>query len=902
MADRAFLIHAEPGIVLPFWEHLAPPPPPSLITARIEAASAPGDIVLDPFGRGGWIARAAIDSQRRAITLESTPLDRLLAEVVLRPPDLRHLDAALQSLGASARRDSSLKAWIARRYGTRCATCGRPVVADEFTWTMETDDAGANAKPTARPVTKHYRCGVCKAQIGGSEKREAPLDAADLERVSEPDDAAARPLLRERFAPPSDTAVLPDELLDLHTPRQLAALSAILGRVEGDMRAEPIEAALRLALLHAVAPASRLGGTGGRVAALRIASGHVKPPTGATWRERNPWAAFEDGVRAVRGLIQRLESGIWGPVPARLGQDLRSLHEGAATAVLRQDNAAGLGAINLELEYLAERNLRPRVSLVLGTLPQMGSQERLAWTFHGTAWALGRLATATLPVDMLYGTPFKLTRSRQVAAVARSLRGVQSALARDARTVVLLDDEAPESLVAAALGGVAAGYRLVGARTAEAAGPAGGSVEMAPPGSGNVPGGPRTRANVVLPPLPGGAGDPDVVRSDRLFSAPQHVVDAPFSEDEAARAVVDAAVEVLKLRGEPVSLGGMLGEIVVALDRTGHLRRFVKPEAGAGAGAGAGPGATGGAAQAADAIATAGAADGMVEALLALVTTALDGALSRRLTKLDDDRWWLFQRTDREAASVPLADRVEWAAYSLLSAGGPLSEAAFLERITGLFTGLDQPDAALVQACLDSYRSSASTAERLATSDDLVSRSAQHSALIALLVETGHRLGFRCWIGGRQQGRRHARATLGDLLDDGERNQPPGFSRIRGEDLEDVDVAWYVRGKALLLWEVEWTAMLGEPILRRHAGIPEDERVVRFLVTLPERTELVRHKLERSPLLRAEFARAGWHVFKADHLRAWAGGHSPSLDELEPLLGLDPPIERNDNQLPLFSG
>jgi hypothetical protein len=220
------------------------------------------------------------------------------------------------------------------------------VVVDEFVWTVDTAGGGA---PTARPVSKHYRCGVCKAQIGGGEKREAPLDAADLDRVSESDDAAVRPLLRERFAPPSDIAALPDELLDLHTPRQLAALAAIIGRIEGDMRAEPIEAALRLALLHAVAPASRLGGPGGRVAALRITAGHVKPPSGATWRERNPWAAFEDGVRAVRGLIQRLESGIWGPVPARLGVDLRSLHEGAATVVLRQDNAAGLGAIDLEV-------------------------------------------------------------------------------------------------------------------------------------------------------------------------------------------------------------------------------------------------------------------------------------------------------------------------------------------------------------------------------------------------------------------------------------------------------------------------------------------------------------------------------------------------------------------------
>ena len=105
MVGRALLLRAEPGFSLPAFERFAPPPPPALVAARLDAGSGPGDIVLDMFGRGGWIARAAIDRQRKAVSLETTPLDRLLAEIVLRPPDLRHLDAAVQALAASARRD-----------------------------------------------------------------------------------------------------------------------------------------------------------------------------------------------------------------------------------------------------------------------------------------------------------------------------------------------------------------------------------------------------------------------------------------------------------------------------------------------------------------------------------------------------------------------------------------------------------------------------------------------------------------------------------------------------------------------------------------------------------------------------------------------------------------------------
>jgi hypothetical protein len=267
-----------------------------------------------------------------------------------------------------------------------------------------------------------------------------------------------------------------------------------------------------------------------------------------------------------------------------------------------------------------------------------------------------------------------------------------------------------------------------------------------------------------------------------------------------------------------------------------------------------------------------------------------------------EDRWWLGSKPDREAAAVPLADRVEWAVFSLLSTAGPLSEAAFLDRVAGLFTGPDLPDEALVRACLESYRSLASTTDRLATSDDLVRRSDEHTRLLADLVDLGHRLGFNCWVSERQQSRRVGGHVLADRLEGRELAGPPSMGRIAARDLEDVDVVWYVRGRAALAWEVEWTAMLSDTVLRRHARIPLDDRLVRFVVVLPERVELVRHKLERSPLLREGLEAGGWHLVKANHVRDWAAREQVELADLEPLLGLDPAVERTGDQLALFGG
>src|SRR3954451_19653757 len=128
------LSRAEPGFTLAAFERLAPPPPPALVRARLQAHSEPGDPIADLHGRGGWVARPGVDHQRRGFALETSPLTRLLAEVVLRPPDLRHLDAAFSSLGTSPHGATSLRLAIADLFATRCASCGRTLPIDEVEW------------------------------------------------------------------------------------------------------------------------------------------------------------------------------------------------------------------------------------------------------------------------------------------------------------------------------------------------------------------------------------------------------------------------------------------------------------------------------------------------------------------------------------------------------------------------------------------------------------------------------------------------------------------------------------------------------------------------------------------------------------------------------------------------
>src|SRR3990170_2879828 len=137
--------------------------------------------------------------------------------------------------------------------------------------------------------------------------------------------------------------------------------------------------------------------------------------------------------------------------------------------------------------------------------------------------------------------------------------------------------------------------------------------------------------------------------------------DGHLTYPELAEAIDRAATALLRERGEPAGLVRIAAAVLVELQRSGLLRRIAASR--------------GGVPQLAD--------RGEVE----------EG---------ERPLWWLRQE---ELAESPLADRVEWAAVSILATAGRLDEAAFLERVYALFPGLQAPDEELVRACLAAYAS-----------------------------------------------------------------------------------------------------------------------------------------------------------------------------------------------------
>ncbi len=1052
---------------LPVLDRFAPAPPEDQVRRWIGARSSSSDIVVELHGRGGWITRAAAEDLRRGYDLESTALTRLVAELVLRPPDLRHLDAAFTAFADQQRGGLTLRESIERAFASRCAHCGGPVVVEEFVW-----DGDADA-----PSRRSYRCSRCRETRAG-DGRTVPVDAEDVITARRLDPWPVRDRVIERFPVPRPEHELPDQLLGLFTARQLDAIVGVIERIEGDLRAPGIEAALRLLLVGMLLPASKLNSFPGRVAQPRIVGGKLRPVGDRQWRERNPWLLLEDGYRIIRGFVQRLEVSRYGTFKARFGPDLKALREAAANVVVRQ----GI-LLPLEDQLVPEEDRGGRVRLVLTQPPVHWSPENLAFAYLATSLALGLDAALTLPLDAVFEAPSRSEGrsewARDASELYRSLAALRPQLGPDGTGVLLLDRQPAGAMVASVVGAVAAGYRLRDVTFRESGQDITGAIELTLPG-----GPPPVERDLPRTTLPG------MALSALGTSTPEQ-------PDEMLRhAITSHAVSILQARGEPARYERLLGEVLLGLDRSGHLQRLTAdwaaaerraaglqadgadegPDAARSDGAAApsphdpdadtstttrpvtrswrdpgrpvrgwegpvvlspsagsattgywiptdllaepeavpesqwawaappvfgvapdgpdvapnaaidepglipvsgareadpegvgpvspdidqaghvSPGINQASALAPDQGSPGALASGRapvdpstvegettnapesgathppgmvssrsaeasprvvgsvgspgrphvtdpIRTVLDAITTELHRTDHPHLAEVEPGRWWLRDPRDIAGARTPLSDRVEWAVYSLLSTSGGIAAESFNDRITSMFRGHDTPDDELIRACLDSYRVTIpDTAGLLQADGTLRDRYREHGELVAGAVELGHRLGLRVWISPHEQRRMYRGRPAGELLSETERRAYlPLVTPGPVEALEQTDCIWYLRGKATFLFEVEWTAMLGDPVLRRGTAIPSGDTVVRFLVVPAARTELIRLKLARSPVLRERLAEDNWHILKAEHLRTLMAAETPTLDDLGPLLGLDPPVESLGGQLPLF--
>lgn len=240
------------------------------------------------------------------------------------------------------------------------------------------------------------------------------------------------------------------------------------------------------------------------------------------------------------------------------------------------------------------------------------------------------------------------------------------------------------------------------------------------------------------------------------------------------------------------------------------------------------------------------------------VRCALEAAPLVRLADRDEGAlWWL---ADASRAAKPLADRVEARVRELLlQRAWPPEE--LVNTLYACFPGPLTPDLALVLACVDSYGVLEDGALRLRLEDEPAQRAAEVRVLCQDLKTLGKRLGFKV-------------------------KRKAGW-----------DVRWLERGREVYVFAVSSTAILGDYLLD---GRAVDEGAQRCLVLPGGRAQLVTFKLQRDPRLRRAVEQDGWQFIKFRHLRRLMAEEKLDRYVLKTVLGLDPIVEREAAQIPLF--
>ena len=719
---------------------------------------------------------------------------------------------------------------------------------------------------------------------------------------------AAREAIRARFWTPRDDHPLPDDLVALFPPRSLVAHGRDhrphRGR-EPD-RLDPGRPAARdRAHDREHEPPERAIPAGWRSCASRTGASSRRPRViGAS---ATPGPSSRSRRRRVREFVASLESD--GPMtPARVGPDLRSLLDGTANLALRFGEPVGAETFGPPPRAGEDPGPRPRVPpgvrLVLSAAPPHWGADDLAYAYLVSSLAMGPEGGASLPLDALFGSPPRGEWSRDAATLRRALTAVKPVLLPDAEAVIVLAHPSAEALAASVIGGVGAGYRVEDAVIADADEGAPGVVRLAL--------GPSTGSPEREPTL--GVGRPE----RRSRSPPSRA------------AVADIAVAVLQLRGEPTAFERLLGEVLVGLDHLGHLRRLVgvteESATGRRRAAGERPLRRGAGRRGIEPCfrqreqarrhgdpqqgrprpearrlarcrprLRPGAADSRHDPTRAQPPQPSPPRRARRGRLVDGRR---ARPRGSRRCRCRSASSGRCSACSRPAGTSPSARSASASRGSSGAPRPWMPSSSRPASRAIARGASRSTGRsrptrRCPTATRSTGRSSGCSSSSAI--------GWACARGRPSESSAGATGTArsADLLSEPEqRVYLPLVAPGTQEALDEIDCLWYVRGRGAFLFDIEWMAAFDEPLRRRGPRIETTESLVRFLVVPDERGELIRLRLARSPLLRERLRADNWHILKWSNVRRLFESGRSDLAALSPFIGLDPPVERGDDQMP----
>lgn len=259
--------------------------------------------------------------------------------------------------------------------------------------------------------------------------------------------------------------------------------------------------------------------------------------------------------------------------------------------------------------------------------------------------------------------------------------------------------------------------------------------------------------------------------------------------------------------------------------------------------------------------------------LNAAISRGLETAQANDLVAVsgDEDRpvgWWL-PKVGRQVAS-PLGDQVEKAVLSALrdadAKDEDVEEAALMASIYRRFSGPLTPPAGLVHVCLEAYGEKiASDRWRLRGDERESAWQERMDAGVRDLLALGERLGYHARRGGRE-----------------------------------ADVVWEEEGQVWATFHLVAAAHIARFLPHLDASPSRPGIRWRNLAIPSARAGLWQYKSATQPWLAQMIKAGGWSFIKLEHIHALATKDEVTRHDLKAIVGLMPPVESGEGQLPLF--
>jgi len=274
------------------------------------------------------------------------------------------------------------------------------------------------------------------------------------------------------------------------------------------------------------------------------------------------------------------------------------------------------------------------------------------------------------------------------------------------------------------------------------------------------------------------------------------------------------------------------------------------------------------------------------------VKTVLKKHLEREFTLVtgkigsaEGELWWFKDTSIIPHFEIPLAERVEQTVLRKLMSNYKVTFTQLWEAVSIEFPNALSSDSTSLMDILEEYARKEAGGFWILR-PIVTERQTQHAEMISLLADAGTGLGFKTWVGLREQAKsvKGVAGATKPLIDFcvPKKLELTGLSPEQLNDVINIDLLWHREGRIQAVFEVENTTVMTEA-LRRASSIPYE--TAKYMVLPDERAAHLAKKL-KSPMFAQWFERDKWEVIYYDSLRAKARSLKHGKKQLSDLVGL----------------